>query len=195
VYDGSAVATVLSRLLTVLGFLPESLSEADRHARAPFIASWLGQETLQQLRILAGTIRAAIAVMLAGLCGVFLVVARRRFAVPPARWPSATRLGILTFFAVLAAFCAVDACLIGFQRNAIRERIRRDYPNSFPGKLIQRERPQRERVGVPFEPESDDAISGRHVSMKDLRGKVVGGDLVRSLHEGDSRHEATSSEM
>ena len=63
-----------------------------------------------QLRALAGTFRAAFAVMLAALCAVFLVVARRRFAEPPTRWPSAIRLGILTFFAVLAAFCAVDAC-------------------------------------------------------------------------------------
>ena len=59
---------------------------------------------------------------------MLVVVARRRFAEPPTRWPSAIRLGILVFFAVLAASCAVDACLIGFQRNAIRERIVRDYP-------------------------------------------------------------------
>ena len=69
---------------------------------------------------------------LAVLCAVSLVVARRRFAEPPTRWPSAIRLGILVFFAVLAVSCGVDACLIGFQRNAIRERIVRDYPDSFP---------------------------------------------------------------
>ena len=102
--------------------------------------------------------------MLAALCAVFLVVARRRFAEPPTRWPSAIRLGILVFFAVLAASCGVDACLIGFQRNAIRERIVRDYPGSFRGKLIQRERRQRERIGEPFELGFDDAISGRHSS-------------------------------
>ena len=117
VYDGSAVATVLSRLLTVLGFLPESLSEADRQARAPFIVSLLGHETFHQLRVLAGTIRAGFAVTLAALCGVFLVVVRRRFAEPPTRWPSAIRMGILAFFAVLSAFCAVDAGLIGFRRR------------------------------------------------------------------------------
>jgi hypothetical protein len=59
-----------------------------------------------------------------------VVVARRRFVAPPTRWLSAIRLGILTFFAVLAASCAVDACLIGLQRHAIRERIVRDYPGS-----------------------------------------------------------------
>jgi len=103
---------VLSRLLTVPGF---------------------GHEILQQYRVLAGTFRAAFAVTLATLCAVFLVVARRRFAEPPTRWPSAIWLGIPGFFAVLAASCGVDACLIGFQRNAIRERIVRDYP-AFRGK-------------------------------------------------------------
>ena len=111
--DGSPM--VLSRLLSVLG---------------------LEHEILQQVRGLAGTIRAAFAVMLAALCAVFLVVARRRFAEPPTRWPSAIRLGILGFFAVLAASCAVDACLIGFQRNAIRERIVRDYPDSFAARDV-----------------------------------------------------------
>jgi RNA polymerase sigma factor (sigma-70 family) len=107
--DGRAVAIVPSRLLiTVEAF---------------------------QLQVVAGTIRAAFAVTLAALCAVFLVVARRRFAEPPSRWPSAIRLGILTFFAVLAALCALDACVMGFQRNAIRERIVRDYP-PFRGKLI-----------------------------------------------------------
>jgi hypothetical protein len=120
--DGSPM--VLSRLLTVPG---------------------LGHEVLQQYRVLAGTVRAAFAVTLAALCAVFLVVARRRFAEPRARWLSAIRLGIICFFAVLAASCAVDACVIGFQRNAIRERILRDYPDSFKAKLIQRERRQRER--------------------------------------------------
>jgi hypothetical protein len=111
--DGSAM--VLSRLLTVPG---------------------LGHEILQQYRVLAGTFRAAFAVMLAALCAVSLVVARRRFAEPPTRWPSAIRLGILVFFAVLAASCGVDTCLIRFQRNAIRERIVRDYPDSFAARDI-----------------------------------------------------------
>ena len=70
------------------------------------------------------------------------------------------------FFRGPAASCGVDACLIGIQRIAIRERILRDYPDSFKGKLIQRERRQRERIGKPFELEFDDTISGRHVSMR-----------------------------
>jgi hypothetical protein len=86
---------------------------------------WLKPETFPRLRDLGGTIRAAVAVILAALCAVSLVVTRRRLVEPPARWPSAIRLGILTIPAVLAALCAVDACLIGFERNAIRDRIAR----------------------------------------------------------------------
>ena len=120
---------VLSRLLTVSGLEPA---------------------TLQHVQALAGTFRAAFAVMLAALCAVFLVVARRRFAEPPTRWPSAIRLGIVVFFAVLAGSCAVDACLIGFQRKAIRERIIRDYPESYSSKLIQNQRPAaRQRIEAP----------------------------------------------
>ncbi len=112
---GHVSAMVLSPLLTVLG--PE-----------------LGH--IQPVRVLAGTFRAAFAVTLAALCAVFLVVTRRRFAEPPTRWPSAIRLGILTFLAVLAASCGVDACLIRFQRNAVRERIVRDYPDSFAARDV-----------------------------------------------------------
>jgi thiol-disulfide isomerase/thioredoxin len=39
--------------------------------------------------------------------------------------------------------------------------------------LVQGERKQHERVGKPFELEFTDAITGRPVSMKALRGKVV----------------------
>jgi hypothetical protein len=94
-------------------------------AMAMVLPRWFEPETFPQLRALAGTLRAAVAVTLAALCGVALVVVRRRFATPPTRWPSAIRLGVLTFFSVLAASCAVDACLIGFQRNAIRARLAR----------------------------------------------------------------------
>jgi hypothetical protein len=94
-------------------------------AMAMVLPRWFEPETFPQLRVLAGTLRTAVAVTLAALCGVILIVARRRFAAPPTRWPSAIRLGMLTFFAVLAAFCAVDACLIGFQRTAIRARLAR----------------------------------------------------------------------
>jgi RNA polymerase sigma factor (sigma-70 family) len=113
-------------LIAIILSMYEKISEGSAAAMA-FIVSRFEPETFQlwQLQAVGGTIRAAVAVILAALCGVFLVVARRRFAEPPTRWPAAIRLGILTFFAVLAGLCAVDACLIGFERNAIRERIAR----------------------------------------------------------------------
>jgi hypothetical protein len=67
-------------------------------AMAMVLRRWFEPETFPQLRVLAGTLRAAVAVLLAALCAVFLVVARRRFVEPPTRWPSAIRLGILAFF-------------------------------------------------------------------------------------------------
>jgi thiol-disulfide isomerase/thioredoxin len=89
------------------------------------------------------------------------------------RWVSSVRLGILGFLAALAVACTVDAGWIASQRNAIRERIVRDYPDSFRGRMVQGEHRQHDRLGTPFELEFNDAITGRHVSMKDLRGKVV----------------------
>ena len=39
--------------------------------------------------------------------------------------------------------------------------------------MVPGERRQHERIGEPFDLEFTDAITGKHVSMKDLRGKVV----------------------
>jgi hypothetical protein len=66
-------------------------------------------------------------VILAAICGALVVVARRRFVEPPPRWPSAIRLGLVTFFAMLAVSCALDAWLIGKQQNAIHERLTRGF--------------------------------------------------------------------
>ena len=154
-------------LIALVRDLSEKFSDGSPMVLARLLAgTGLEHGPLQQLRVVAGTFRAALAAMLAVLCAVSVVVARRRFAEPPTRWPSAIRLGIVGFFAVLAASCGVDACLIGFQRIAIRERIARDYPNSFKGKLIQRGPRQHERIGESFELEFDDAIRGRHVSIR-----------------------------
>jgi RNA polymerase sigma factor (sigma-70 family) len=109
-------------LIATIRFVFEKISEgAAAVAMVPW--RWFEPETFPQLRALAGTIRAAVAVTLAALCALHLVVARRRFAQQPTRWPSAIRLGFLTFFAVLAALCAVEVWLIGNQRNAIHERL------------------------------------------------------------------------
>jgi hypothetical protein len=116
--NDTLIATILS--------LYENISDGSTAALA-FIVSRFEPETFQlwQLRAVASTTRAAVAVILSALCGVSLVVAQRRFAEPPTRWLSAIRLGILTFFAVLAGLCVLDACLMAFQRNAIRERTAR----------------------------------------------------------------------
>jgi thiol-disulfide isomerase/thioredoxin len=171
--DGSAVTMVLSWPLTMLGVLPETLSEADKRQRILFLVPALGNEAFQQLGLLAWTVRTAFAVTLAAMVAVFLVIARRRWAKTPLRRTSLVRLGILSFLGILAAACAVDACFVAAQRNAIRERIALEYPDSFRGRRVQGERRQRERIGQPFELEFTDAITGRPVAMKALRGKVV----------------------
>jgi RNA polymerase sigma factor (sigma-70 family) len=125
-----AVALVVSfflandTLIATIQHVQERISSGP--AAAAMVGSrWFAPETFPQLRALAGTVRAAFAVILAALCGMGVVFARRRFVEPPTRWPSAIRLGILTFFAALAASCAADAWLIRLERNAIHERIAR----------------------------------------------------------------------
>ena len=170
---GSGVAMAMAWVFTFLGLLPDTLGEAEKHHRTLLVAAFVLNEGFQQIRILAWTARGIFAVALAALSAVFLVIGRRRFTERPMRFSSAIRMGLLGFLTVLAVTCGVDSCLIAYQRNAIRERIVHDYPDSFRGRLVQGERRQRERIGEPFELEFSDAITGRHVSMKDLRGKVV----------------------
>ncbi|MEX1229119.1 MAG: TlpA disulfide reductase family protein [Planctomycetaceae bacterium] len=77
-------------------------------------------------------------------------------------------------FSLSAALCfAVDAYLISGQSAEVMRRVAQDYPNSFRGRLAQGQIRKRERIGEPFELEFIDEISGREVSMKTLRGKVV----------------------
>jgi thiol-disulfide isomerase/thioredoxin len=133
----------------------------------------LPTEIFQQFVGVTCSGRMELALVLATATAVNLAVARRRSTGTILRWTSTVWLGILGFFAVMALASGVDACFIAFRRHAIQERIVRDYPDSFRGRLVQGELRQRERIGEPFELEFTDAISGRHVSMKDLRGKVV----------------------
>jgi hypothetical protein len=111
-------------LIATIQHVHESISHGMAAAMV-VLPRWFEPETFPQLGALATTVRAAFALILAALCGAFLVVVRRRFLELPPRWPSSIRLAILTFFAVLAALCAVDAWLIGLQRNAISERLAR----------------------------------------------------------------------
>ena len=77
-------------------------------------------------------------------------------------------------FSLAGALCfAVDACLISRQIAEVTQRIAQEYPDSFRGRLELGQIRRRERIGKPFELEFTDEISGRAVSMKNLRGKVV----------------------
>ncbi len=139
---GLVVLAVATLAVAVLFFLENdtliemirNVSKKISEGSAAAIEVWrlFGYGVLE-LRGLAGTVRGAFAVALAALCGVLVVAARRRLVEPPKRWLSAIRLGVIVFFVVLAAFCAVDACLMGLERNAIRERIVGDYPDMFGG--------------------------------------------------------------
>lgn len=57
--------------------------------------------------------------------------------------------------------------------KAIQERIVNQYPNSFAARSVEADKRQAEAVGKPFELTFTDAISGKQVSMEDLKGKVV----------------------
>ena len=71
---GSAVAMVMSWLFTVLGVLPDTLGEAEKHQRTLFVAAFVLNEGFQQIRILAWTAQGIFALALAVLSAVFLVI-------------------------------------------------------------------------------------------------------------------------
>lgn len=55
----------------------------------------------------------------------------------------------------------------------LRQRVARDYPGSAADRKLNAEHRQTDAVGQPFALEFQDAVSGRAVSMNDLKGKVV----------------------
>lgn len=59
------------------------------------------------------------------------------------------------------------------EKHALLNRIIADYPDSRYAARCKGELRQLEGVGKPFELAFDDAISGKHIDMKDLEGKVV----------------------
>ncbi len=157
----------------LIGSLNEKVSDTAMRQRLIFIVSALSYEVWRDLHMLATSGRMAIALALAAATGLFVGVARARSAPNTVRSTSPVKLGILGFCAILALCLVVDRGLILRRRDKLRERIIREYPDSFWGRMLQGELRQQERVGDPFELEFTDAISGRHVSMKDLRGQVV----------------------
>ena len=141
--------------------------------RAAMIASMLLYQGSEAFRSLAWSRRAGLAVALSGAAALILVVFRRRSAGTAQRRPSMLRLGIVGLTTSLAICCAVDACFIARNRATLTQRIVRDYPDSFRGRMVQGQSRQRELIGATFELEFSDAISGLPISMKDFRGKVV----------------------
>jgi thiol-disulfide isomerase/thioredoxin len=59
------------------------------------------------------------------------------------------------------------------KKEAIEDRILKDFPDSNLVGSIKGARRQREGIGKPFELEFTDAIKGETVSIKGLKGKVV----------------------
>ena len=58
-------------------------------------------------------------------------------------------------------------------KEAIEERILKEFPDSSEAASVQGSRRKKAAVGKPFELEFNDAIGGSTISMKILRGKVV----------------------
>lgn len=58
-------------------------------------------------------------------------------------------------------------------RQKYEARVLKEYPNSRAASDIQGNRRQAEAIGKPFELQFDDAITGRSIAMKDLKGKVI----------------------
>jgi RNA polymerase sigma factor (sigma-70 family) len=161
------------QLAATVAALYNHLGDGALHRTTLLIATDLLGGAFEQVRVVVGTVRFSTVVALAIATAVALVLVRRRSAEMTARWPSPARLGFLGFFGVLALSCAVQAGWFAYRGHALRRRVVREYSDSLWGRLALGELRQREGIGRPFELEFDDAISGRRISMKDLRGKVV----------------------
>jgi thiol-disulfide isomerase/thioredoxin len=59
------------------------------------------------------------------------------------------------------------------EKKAIFERIRKDFPDSQAAAQVEAEMKKAEAVGKPFELAFNEAITGKSISMADLKGKVV----------------------
>ncbi|APW58773.1 sigma-70 family RNA polymerase sigma factor [Paludisphaera borealis] len=141
--------------------------------RAMMIGSWLAYFLLPDIQSVVLSRRAALAAALALASAWVLIAVRRRRAETTEPVASTLRTGVLGFVGCLALLCAADAAFLFIQRSSLLNQAVRDYPDSFYGRMVQGENRRRDRIGEPFELEFNDAISGRRVAMKDLRGKVV----------------------
>jgi hypothetical protein len=148
-------------------------SDPTLQRKARFIAFSLLYKVPEQLESIGSSIWAGLTVAMALATALGVVVGHRRFAGGSMRWTSTIRLAVLGFVGVLAVSAGLDALPIARQRSALGDRIMRDYPDVFKDRLADGQRRQHERIGEPFELEFADAITGRRVSIKALRGKVV----------------------
>ena len=175
----SVAALCIFRMLSadtfaaLVGSLNDKLTDSAMRQRLIFIATMLLYQVWHDLHAIATSGRMVGGLALAAATGVVLGVVGSRSARMTMHWPSPVRLGIVGFCGILAVCLVIDGCLVTRRRDVLLERMVGEYPDSFWGRLVQGERRQKDRLGETFELEFTDAITGRHVSMKGLRGKIV----------------------
>lgn len=160
---------VLAVVLITFQLLPDG-QQARRVIEIGAVLSLYAWEGIQGI-VWAG--RVGVAVVLSGIAALIAVRVRRRRSGDSVPESSAVREWIVGFVAAFALCSVLDATLIARDSAALKQRIVAEYPDSFRGRMLQGQARQHERIGQPFELEFNDAISGRSVSMKDLRGKIV----------------------
>jgi thiol-disulfide isomerase/thioredoxin len=158
---------LIGRLLGTIAAASSCINEA--LAFPVMIVAYYAGPVLQEI----WTVRAGVAVALSAVAASAWFAIRRRRAPGDDRRRKGGHHWALGFVAILAAFCFADASAIGLKRASIRNTVVTSYPDSFRGRLLQGECRQRTMIGEPFELAFDDAITGRHISIGDLRGKVV----------------------
>jgi thiol-disulfide isomerase/thioredoxin/uncharacterized integral membrane protein len=162
---------LLGVVIVALVLITFSLVPDTKHVAR--IGFWVLQKIGGSFQGVVWNIQAGLVMAFSGVVALILVVVRRRYTAASMQWTSAVRLWVLGFMAILALCTTVDSGLILLKTASLRERIVQAYPDSFRGRMIQGQGRQRDWIGKPFELEFTDAITGRAVSMKDFRGKVV----------------------
>lgn len=139
----------------------------------PVVTLALNRNLESSILSFIGTYRFWLVIVAASTTALLLVAVWQRSEAAPLQRFSKFRQLILGF-SLAGAFCfTVDTYLISRQSTELTRRIAQEYPDSFRSRIAQGKNRKRERIGEPFELEFTDVISGRAVSMKNLRGKVV----------------------
>jgi RNA polymerase sigma factor (sigma-70 family) len=161
------------RLISSIGLLIDRMNDEELKARMLYRGSFLLGEIYQQMRTVILTPRAGLSLTASAVVGFTIVELRRRAVGPPIPRSNSLRWGLVGFLGALAAICSLDAIIVDHLSGSLRDRLATTYPDSFRGRMAVGQRRKAERVGEPFRMEFADAISGRSVSMKAMRGKVV----------------------